>query len=78
MTIFHLPDDSTVVIFQPTLEEMQNVLNKCVQVILKIAEHVPQWEHLINQQRQQQKVSTPTRTPCRLLVSSRRCCLSVT
>lgn len=45
-----------LVLLQPTLEEMQNVLNKCVQVILKIAEHVPQWSHLIKQQKQQQKV----------------------
>ncbi|ELU05307.1 hypothetical protein CAPTEDRAFT_162628 [Capitella teleta] len=44
------------IIMRPSLEDIQSVLNKSVQVILKMTSHVPQWEHLCQQQRQQQKV----------------------
>ena len=44
------------VMMRPSLEDIQAVLNKSIQVILKMTENVPQWEHLCQQQRQQQKV----------------------
>lgn len=45
------------VVMRPTLEDIQSSLNKSVQVILKMSESVPQWKHLLNMQKQQQKVS---------------------
>lgn len=45
------------VVMRPALEEIQSILNKAVQVMLKMSEHIPQWEHLVHQQRQQQKVT---------------------
>jgi len=44
------------VVTKPTLEDLQSSLNKAVQVILKASQDIPQWEHLIINQRQQQKV----------------------
>ncbi len=46
------------VVMRPSLEDVQGSLNKCVQIVLKMAESVPQWQHLIQQQKQQQKVCT--------------------
>ena len=48
------------VVMKPSLEDIQAALNKCVQIILKMTEAVPQWEHLVQQQRLQQKVKTRT------------------
>ena len=44
------------VMMRPSLEDIQSSLNKSVQVILKMCETIPQWEHMCQQQRQQQKV----------------------
>ena len=44
------------IVMRPSLEDIQNGLNKSVQVILKMTEKIPQWQHLIQQQKQQQKV----------------------
>ena len=44
------------VVMKPSLEDIQSSLNKCIQIILKMTEAVPQWEHLVQQQRLQQKV----------------------
>ena len=44
------------IVMRPSLEDIQNSLNKGVQVILKMTEKLPQWQHLIQQQKQQQKV----------------------
>ncbi len=44
------------VVMRPSLEEIQAGLNKAVQIMLKMSEDIPQWDHLIHQQRQQQKV----------------------
>lgn len=44
------------IMMRPSLEDIQSILNKSVQVILKMTEQVPQWEHLCQQQRLQQKV----------------------
>lgn len=44
------------VMMRPSLEDIQSTLNKAVQVMLKMSENIPQWEHLVNQQRLQQKV----------------------
>ena len=46
------------IVMRPSLEDIQNGLNKSVQVILKMTEKIPQWQHLIQQQKQQQKVCT--------------------
>ena len=46
------------VLMCPTLEEVQTSLTKAIQIMLKMSEQIPQWEHLIKQQKQQQKVSS--------------------
>ncbi|XP_052807224.1 dynein axonemal heavy chain 5-like isoform X2 [Mya arenaria] len=43
------------VVMKPSLDDLQHSLNKAVQVILKASQDIPQWEHLIINQRQQQK-----------------------
>ncbi|XP_053396215.1 dynein axonemal heavy chain 5-like isoform X3 [Mercenaria mercenaria] len=43
------------VVMKPSLDDLQSSLNKAVQVILKASQDIPQWEHLIIHQRQQQK-----------------------
>ena len=55
------------VVMRPSLEEIQTALNKAVQVMLKMSEHIPQWEHLANQQRQQQKVRVSLGGNCAVL-----------
>ncbi len=45
------------IVMRPSLEDIQNAVNKSVQTILKMSENIPQWQHLIQQQKQQQKVS---------------------
>jgi dynein heavy chain len=47
------------VVMKPSLDDLQSSLNKAVQVILKASQDIPQWEHLIIHQRQQQKVTCP-------------------
>ena len=44
------------VMMRPSSEEIQSSLNKAVQVILKMFEGIPQWEHLTQQQKHQHKV----------------------
>ena len=44
------------VVMKPSLDDLQSSLNKAVQVILKASMDIPQWEHLIMHQKQQQKV----------------------
>ena len=44
------------VVMKPSLDDLQSSLNKAVQVILKTSMEIPQWEHLIVHQKQQQKV----------------------
>ena len=44
------------VVMKPSLDDLQSSLNKAVQVILKTSQEIPQWEHLIIHQKQQQKV----------------------
>lgn len=44
------------VVMKPSLDDLQSSLNKAVQTILKASQDIPQWEHLIIHQRQQQKV----------------------
>lgn len=46
------------VVMKPSLEDLQSALNKAVQLILKTSQDIPQWEHLIFHQKQQQKVSS--------------------
>ena len=48
------------VVMRPSLEDIQATLNKAVQVMLKMSENIPQWDHLVSQQRQQQKVNLIT------------------
>ena len=45
-----------VVMPRPTMEDSQAILNKSVQEILKMSQNIPQWNHMINQQKQMQKV----------------------
>ncbi len=45
------------IVMRPSLEDVQASLNKAVQIILRMTENVPQWQHLVQQQMQQQKVS---------------------
>lgn len=45
------------VVSRPPMEEMQAQLTRAVQIMLKMSEDIQQWDHLIHQQRQQQKVS---------------------
>lgn len=44
------------VVLKPSLDDLQSALNKAVQLILKTSQDIPQWEHLIYHQKQQQKV----------------------
>ena len=44
------------VVMKPSLDDLQSALNKAVQLILKTSQDIPQWEHLIFHQKQQQKV----------------------
>ena len=44
------------VVMKPSLEDLQSALNKAVQMILKTTQDIPQWEHLVHHQKQQQKV----------------------
>ena len=46
------------VMLRPSPEEIQASLNRAVQVIMKMFEGIPQWEHLTQQQKQQHKVFT--------------------
>ena len=39
----------------PSLEDVQTAVTKAVQCIVKLTEHVPQWEYLLSQQQKQQK-----------------------
>jgi dynein heavy chain len=48
------------VVMKPSLEDLQSALNKAVQLILKTSQDIPQWEHLIFHQKQQQKVALLT------------------
>ena len=43
---------------KPSLEDVQATLNKAIQMILKMSEAIPQWEHMKKQQKQQQKVGS--------------------
>ncbi|KAH3727100.1 hypothetical protein DPMN_053025, partial [Dreissena polymorpha] len=43
------------IVTKPSCEDLQSSLNKAVQIILKASQDIPQWEHLIIHQRQQQK-----------------------
>ncbi|XP_070190341.1 dynein axonemal heavy chain 5-like isoform X2 [Littorina saxatilis] len=43
------------VVMKPNLEDLQHSLNKGVQIILKASQDIPQWEHQVLHQRQQQK-----------------------
>ncbi|XP_076466904.1 dynein axonemal heavy chain 5-like [Babylonia areolata] len=43
------------VVMKPNLEDLQHCLNKGVQIILKASQDIPQWEHQVLHQRQQQK-----------------------
>lgn len=45
------------VIMKPSLDDIQQSLNKAVQIILKMSQAIPQWEHFVLQQKQQQKVN---------------------
>ncbi|XP_034335195.2 dynein axonemal heavy chain 5 isoform X1 [Magallana gigas] len=44
------------VVLKPSLDDLQSALNKAVQLILKTSQDIPQWEHLIYHQKQQQKI----------------------
>ncbi|XP_064627182.1 dynein axonemal heavy chain 5-like isoform X2 [Lineus longissimus] len=43
------------ILLRPSLDDIQTVLNKAVQVILKMTQEFPQWNQLILHQKQQQK-----------------------
>ncbi|XP_021362874.1 dynein heavy chain 5, axonemal-like isoform X1 [Mizuhopecten yessoensis] len=43
------------VVMKPSLDDIQSALNKAVQIILKTSMDIPQWEHLVLHQRQQQR-----------------------
>ena len=40
----------------PSIDGLQTHLSKAIQVMLKMAQDIPQWQHLVNQQRIQQQV----------------------
>ncbi|KAJ8315371.1 LOW QUALITY PROTEIN: hypothetical protein KUTeg_007521 [Tegillarca granosa] len=43
------------VVMKPSLDDLQSSLNKAVQIILKTSCDIPQWDHLLVHQKQQQK-----------------------
>jgi len=43
------------IVVQPSVDSIQATLNKAVQTVIHVAEAVPQWEHLSNQQHGHQK-----------------------
>lgn len=52
------------VVLKPSLDDLQSALNKAVQLILKTSQDIPQWEHLIYHQKQQQKVRVMSLAVC--------------
>lgn len=52
------------VVLKPSLDDLQSALNKAVQLILKTSQDIPQWEHLIYHQKQQQKVCVMSLAVC--------------
>lgn len=52
------------VVLKPSLDDLQSALNKAVQLILKTSQDIPQWEHLIYHQKQQQKVHVMSLAVC--------------
>jgi len=44
------------IVVQPSFDSIQATLNKAVQTVIRVAEAVPQWEHLSTQQRHQKQV----------------------
>lgn len=44
------------IVVKPSIDELQQALNKAVQTILKMSKDIPQWSHLVLQQKQQTKV----------------------
>jgi len=49
------------VVMKPSLDDIQSSLNKAVQIILKTSMNIPQWDHLVFHQKQQQKVQICSR-----------------
>lgn len=45
------------IVLQPSLDDIQSSVNKAVQVILKMAQNIPQWEQTILSQKAALKVS---------------------
>ncbi|KAL5009913.1 hypothetical protein ScPMuIL_012218 [Solemya velum] len=43
------------VVMKPSLDELQISLSKAVQIVLKMSQDIPQWDHLMLHQKQQQK-----------------------
>lgn len=50
-------DNLFLQVMRPSLEDVQHTLNRVSQAILRMCESIPQWQHLVAQQRQQQKVN---------------------
>lgn len=46
------------VVMKPSLDELQISLSKAVLIVLKMSQDIPQWDHLMLHQKQQQKVSS--------------------
>lgn len=50
------------IVVQPNFDAIQATVNKAVQTVIRVAEAVPQWEHLSTQQHHQKQVSACVRT----------------